>query len=153
MCNSCRSRRVCVSVTQRQETTPELSCDWITKLLRDLRDTHTHLTELERTSVCKVGVGVSHVFGTWYFADSNTRGGSLCLQPRKSHVQMTEALQTPSACHSNGTSAVGTQMDVHVLSTSQELVCTSLHSWLRWPRCIPLHMMIERSPTVFEHPH
>ena len=48
------------------------------------------------------------------------RVGGLCLQPQKSHVQMTEPLQTSSACHSNGAGAVGTQMDVLVLSTSQE---------------------------------
>ena len=35
---------------------------------------------------------------------------------------MTEPLQTSSACHSNGARAVGTQMDVHVLSTGQELL-------------------------------
>ena len=33
---------------------------------------------------------------------------------------MTLPLQTPSACHTNGARVVGTQMDVHVLSTSQE---------------------------------
>ena len=33
---------------------------------------------------------------------------------------MTEALQTSLVCHSNGTSSVGPQMDVHVLSTSKE---------------------------------
>ena len=36
---------------------------------------------------------------------------------KKSHVQMTEPLQTSSACHTNGARAVGTQMDVHVLIT------------------------------------
>ena len=41
-------------------------------------------------------------------------------KPQKSLVQMTEPLQTSSACHTNGARAVGTQMDVHVLSTSQE---------------------------------
>ena len=43
---------------------------------------------------------------TWYFADSNMLGGSFCLQPQKSYVQMTEALQASSACNANGTSAV-----------------------------------------------
>ena len=34
-----------------------------------------------------------------------------------------------------------------------ELVRISLHSWLRWPRCIQLHMTIEQSLTVFGHRH
>ena len=51
-------------------------------------------------------------------ADSNALGGNLSLQPRTSHVQMTEALQTSCACHSDGTGAVGTQVNVHVLSAS-----------------------------------
>ena len=92
--------------------------DCITKLFRDLCDAHLRSTELERAFVCRFGV--SHVFRTKHLADSNVLAGGLCLQPQKPHVQMTEPLQTSSACHSNGTRAVGTQMDVHVLSTSQK---------------------------------
>ena len=112
--------RWCMSVTQRRETETNLSQNCITKMFQDLRDTHTHSTELEPTSLCSCGVRVSHVLGAWYFADSNTVGVGLCLQPQKSHVQMTEAWQTSFACHSNGTSAVGTHTNVHVLSARQE---------------------------------
>ena len=112
--------RVCMSVTQRQETEENLSQNCITKMFRDLRDTHAHSTELERSSACKFGVSVSHVLRTWYFADSNALGGSLCWQPQRSHVQMAETLQTSPASHSSGTSAVGTYMTVHVLSARHE---------------------------------
>ena len=102
------------------ETEANLSQNCVTKLFGDLRDTHAHSTDLERTSVCRFGVGVSHVLRTWCFADSSALGGSLCLQPQKSHVQIAEALQTSSACHSIGTGAVETQMNVHVLSARHE---------------------------------
>ena len=92
-----------------------LSQDSITKLFRDLCDADIQSTELERTSVCRFGVGVSHVLRTW-----NILAGGLRLQRQKSQVQMTQPLQTSSACHTNGARAVGTQMDLHVLSTSQE---------------------------------
>ena len=85
---------VCISVTQRLEAVTNLSQNSITKLFRDLRDTHTDSTELERTSVCRFGVGVSHIFKTWCLTGSNTFGGSLCLQPKISHVQMTKALHS-----------------------------------------------------------
>ena len=63
-----------------------------------------------------------------------------------------EALQTSLACHSNDNRVVRKHMDVHVLSTSKEGPgCTSLHSWMRWPRKNQLHRMIEQSPIVFEH--
>ena len=72
--------------------------DGTTKLFRDLCDAHIQSTELERTLVCRFGVGVSHVLQTWHLADPNILTGGLCLQPQKSHVQMTEALQTFFAC-------------------------------------------------------
>ena len=96
------------------------------------------------------------VFESAKFSDPDTLlirtrfGGSFSLPPQISHVQMTEALQTSSACHSNGTSAVGTQVNVHVVSASRELSldgCVWLHSWLLWLRCAQL----EQSPTVFVH--
>ena len=127
-----------------------LSQDCTTKLFRDLCDAHIQSTELEQTSVCRLGVGVSHVLRTWHLADSNILVGRLCLQPQKSHVQMTEPLQTSSACHSNGARAVGTCSRV-VHRPRTELGCTSLHSWLRWPRYTQLRIMIEQSPTVFGH--
>ena len=143
---------VCMSATQRLEALTNLSQKSITKLFRDLRDTHAHSTELERTSACGFGVGVSHILRAQYFADSNTLGSNLCLQPEKSHVQMTEALQT--LLHATPTAPVlsernGCSHAVHKSKT--DFGCTSLHSWLLCRRCTRLHMMIERSPTVFEY--
>ena len=116
------------------ETKSKLPRDCTTKLFRDLRNTHTHTTELERTSVCRFGVGVSHVLRTWYFADSNTLGCSLCLQPQKI-ASPDDGVVADLSCmplqwlqycrNANGCSRV-----VHKPRT--ETGCTSPHSWLRW---------------------
>ena len=145
---------VCMSVTESLEAVTNLSQHSITKLFRDLRDTHTDSTEFERTSVCKFGVGVSHILKTWCLTGSNTFGGSLCLQPKISHVQMTKALHPfylPLQWHQCCRNAGGCSRVVHKQGT--EPGCAWLHSWLRLPRCIQLHMMIQRSPTVFMHRH
>ena len=47
------------------------------QLFRDLRQSRTPLKELERTSVCKFGVGASHVLGS-NVAESNTLCSTLC---------------------------------------------------------------------------
>ena len=122
--------RVCMSVTQRQETAENLSHNCNTKLFRDLRDSHTHPTELERTSVCKFGVGVGHVLKSWNFVDSKTLGGSLATI-ETTHPDDKSVLQTSPACqtrwhqccrNTNGCSRVEHKQ-------GPELGCTSFHSW------------------------
>ena len=81
---------------------------------------HVAATDFERTFVCWFGVGVGNVLCAGHFADANTFSGDLCSQPEKSYDQITEALQSSSACDANVTSTVGEQVDVHALSTSQE---------------------------------
>ena len=67
---------------------------------------------------------------------------------------MTEPLQTSSACHSNGTSAVGTQMNVHVLSTSQKQSLDVLRFTRGCGGCdVLLHVTIEQLLTVYGHQH
>ena len=88
MCNSCRSRHVCVSVTQRQGTKSRSSRDWITKLFRDLCDTHTCTTDLERTSVCKFGVGVGNVLGPKYRGGINKKNNSSSKKKRCKDVSV-----------------------------------------------------------------
>ena len=57
----------------------------------------------------------------------------------------------PLQWHQSRRNADGCSSVVHKPKT--EPGCTSLHSWLRWPRCTQLHMTIEQLLTVFGHWH
>ena len=108
--------RVCVSVTQRQETDTNLSQNCFTKLFWDL---------IRQNSS-------KRWFASMVLASATFSGpGSLLIRTRlavvsacnhfQSHVLMTEALQNPLLL-SNPMALVlsGTRMDVHVLSTSMD---------------------------------
>ena len=140
--------RVCVSVTQRQETDANLSQNCFTKLILG-----SHSIKLERTFVCKYEIGTSHILGTWQFADSNTLGGSLSLQPfsiaRPDDGGAANLSCFPMQWHSCCRDADGCSRVVH--KQGSESGYTKLHLWPRWPRSIQLHMMIDQPPTVFEH--
>ena len=67
---------------------------------------------------------------------------------------MTYSLQTFCACHTNDVRAVGTQIDVHVLSTSQEQSLDVLRFTRDFgDRDVLSFLMIEQSLTVCGHRH
>ena len=81
----------------------------------------SHSTKLEQTLVCKYDIGISYILGTWSFADSNTLGGSLSLQPF-SITRPDDGGAAKPLLLSNPMALVlsGTRMDVQVLSTSKD---------------------------------